>query len=161
MANFEPAFDWMIPHEGGYADDPMDPGGETKYGISRRAYPDLNIANLSLEDARAIYLRDYWGGQPYCRLASQPVANKVFDLAVNMGQAEAHKLLQRALNDCGEHLVVDGELGELTLAAANRCDSQLLLEALRDQACRFYQLLVVRRPSSTKFLDGWLRRARA
>lgn len=161
MAEFEPAFQFMIPHEGGYVNDPLDPGGATKYGITQRNYPDLNIANLSLPDARAIYLRDYWSGQPYCQFASQAVANKVFDLAVNMGQAEAHKLLQRALNDCGEMLVVDGVIGELSVAGVNRCDPQLLLEALRYQARNFYFTLVARRPSSSKFLDGWLRRAMA
>lgn len=151
----------MIQHEGGYADDPMDPGGETKYGLSRRAYPTLDIANLTLPQAKAIYFRDYWSGQPYCQFASQDVGNKVFDLAVNMGQSEAHKLLQRALNDCGEMLVVDGVIGELSIAGVNRCDPELLLEALRYQARNFYFTLVARRPSSSKFLDGWLRRAMA
>lgn len=151
----------MIQHEGGFSDDPMDPGGETKYGLSKRAYPTLDIANITLPQAKAIYFRDYWSCQPYGQFASQAAANKTFDLAVNLGHVEAHKLLQRALNDCGEHLVVDGVIGELTICSVNRCDEDLLLEAFRYQARNFYLTLVARRPSSSKFLDGWLRRAMA
>ena len=53
--NFEDAFDRLISHEGGYVNDPLDPGGETKFGISKRSYPTLDIAALTREDARAIY----------------------------------------------------------------------------------------------------------
>ena len=51
---FDEAFDTLIGHEGGYSNDPRDPGGETRYGISKRAYPDVNIATLTLEQAKFI-----------------------------------------------------------------------------------------------------------
>ena len=57
---FDQAFDRLIDHEGGYVFDPRDPGGETKYGISKRSYPALNIKNLDLETAKAIYRKDFW-----------------------------------------------------------------------------------------------------
>ena len=57
---FDDAFEALMAHEGGYANDPRDPGGETKYGISKRAYPAVDIRNLTLEAAKAIYKRDYW-----------------------------------------------------------------------------------------------------
>ena len=58
--NFDVAFEKLIGHEGGYVNDARDPGGETKYGISKRAYPDEDIAGLTLERAKQIYRRDYW-----------------------------------------------------------------------------------------------------
>src|SRR5574343_326744 len=65
---FDQAFDRLIGHEGGYVFDPHDPGGETKFGISKRAYPALDIAALTLADAKAIYRRDYWDGAQCDRL---------------------------------------------------------------------------------------------
>ncbi|OXE36892.1 MAG: hypothetical protein CGW95_04725, partial [Phenylobacterium zucineum] len=54
---FDQAFEVLIGHEGGYTNNPQDPGGETKFGISKRAYPDQDIANLTLDAAKAIYKR--------------------------------------------------------------------------------------------------------
>jgi lysozyme family protein len=84
MSNFDTAFERLIGHEGDYVNHPKDPGGETKFGISKRQYPNVNIAALTLEDAKAIYRRDYWnvvGGDdlPY------PIAFEVFDAGVNHG----------------------------------------------------------------------------
>ena len=58
--NFDQAFDRLISNEGGYVNNPADPGGETNWGISKRSYPDVDIANLTREGAKAIYLRDFW-----------------------------------------------------------------------------------------------------
>ena len=60
MSNFDRAFRFLIGEEGGYVNDPADPGGETKFGISKRAYPQLDIKSLTLDQAKAIYRRDYW-----------------------------------------------------------------------------------------------------
>jgi lysozyme family protein len=156
MALFDPAFDFMLPHEGtAYVCDPRDPGGATKYGISQRAYPDIDIENLTLDGAKTIYQRRYW--LPiYERIMSQECANKVFDMSVNMGTHESHKLVQRA---CG--VTADGDFGPATLAAVNATDPDALLNNIRGQAVEFYMNLVAQRPSSAKFLKGWLRRARA
>ena len=58
---FEEAFTRLIGHDGGYVNHPSDPGGETKFGISKRAYPGEDIAGLTLQHAKNIYYRDYWG----------------------------------------------------------------------------------------------------
>ena len=60
MTNFQTAIKFVLQWEGGYANDSVDPGGETNYGISKRSYPDLDIKNLSIADAIEIYKRDYW-----------------------------------------------------------------------------------------------------
>ena len=57
---FDQCFDKLIAHEGGYVNDARDPGGETKYGISKRAYPQVDIKALTLDAAKEIYKRDYW-----------------------------------------------------------------------------------------------------
>lgn len=94
--SFEQAFDLVIGHEGGYVNDPQDPGGETKFGISKRAYPNLDIKNLTIEQAREIYLRDYWLGAGCDHIADAAMAILLFDCAVNQGIARAKQLAAKA-----------------------------------------------------------------
>lgn len=161
MADFFPAFHFLLPHEGGYVYDPADPGGETKYGITRRRYPELDIRNLSQAEAAALYLRDWWAPYPFSQLASQEVANKLFDLAVNVGPRHAFRVLQLALGEAGHPVAVDGSLGPRTVAAANAADPQALLQEIRRFAIEYYRNLVAERPELERFLTGWLNRARA
>jgi lysozyme family protein len=156
MARFDKAIGTVLEHEGGYTFDPNDPGGETKYGISRKAYPSLDIKALTLDQAKAIYKRDYW---IYSRIEDQDVATKVFDLAVNLGPPAAHRLLQTALLALGETVAVDGVFGPQTLAATNRVTPEQLLQELRAQAAVYYAHTVLTNPSEQKFLLGWMRRA--
>lgn len=161
MSDFGPAFSFMLPHEGGYVNDPDDPGGETKFGISKRTYPNLDIANLTQEDAAQIYQRDFWNSQPYQMVISQNVANKIFDLAVDMGFHRAHEITQRSCSELGHLTTADGKMGPLTVAAINACDPQQLLDAIRGNARTFYFTLATEKPTNAKFLEGWLRRANA
>jgi lysozyme family protein len=145
--------------EGGYVNDPDDPGGETKYGITKRAYPNLSIRELTVAQAEQIYERDFWmpawGG-----IRSQVVANKLFDLGVNQDapgfnhRLQAVKTLQRALG-----IKADGWFGPATLSAVNAVPDSKLLPEWRAQCARFYGLVVARRPESVKYLLGWMRRA--
>ena len=119
--SFDKAFEILIGHEGGYVNNPNDPGGETKFGVSKRAYPTVDIANLTLDDAKAIYLRDYWkpvraDDLPY------PVALAVFDMAVNSGVMAAVMCLQEAVG-----AKQDGRFGPATLAAVTRKPERELL----------------------------------
>lgn len=102
----------ILVHEGGYVNHPSDPGGETKYGISKRAYPDIDIANLTEEDAEKIYYRDYWSKVKGDDLPAS-VACVVMDYGVNSGISRASKALQRA---CGIK-EGDGIIGPHTLAS--------------------------------------------
>jgi lysozyme family protein len=88
---FDQAFNVVVGIEAGYVNDPNDPGGETKFGISKRAYPQLDIPNLTLDQAKAIYLRDYWH---LCKCDELPMdlALAVFDCAVNQGVSTALKV---------------------------------------------------------------------
>jgi lysozyme family protein len=182
-SRFEPAVEWLLQHEGGYVDDPHDRGGATNWGISLRFLrtlgwldPDLDhdgevdaadIHALTRIEAKEIYRREWWDRYHYDEIVDQAVANKVLDLAVNMGAGRAHRLLQRALRACGRYLdlSVDGVFGpqtrntlstELGLHGAQR-----LLAALRSEAAGYYDALIDRRPDLDRFRNGWHRRALA
>ena len=94
MADFSIAVEKVLNHEGGFTPGlPNDPGGATNFGISQRAYPDLDIKRLSVEDAKAIYQRDYW--KPWMEsLEDQQLANCLLDCAVNQGPSVAAQLSQ-------------------------------------------------------------------
>jgi lysozyme family protein len=109
---FEAAVDFVLTAEGGFVDDPSDPGGLTKFGISQRAYPHLNIRELTIEDAKTLYRKDYWD-RCSCDKLPAGIAFIVFDAAVNQGVSASIRILQRALN-----VKEDGVIGPATLAAA-------------------------------------------
>lgn len=111
--NFDNAVELILKHEGGYVDDPRDSGGETKFGISARAYPDLDIAKLSESDAKVIYKEDYWD-KLNCDDLPYPIALVTFDAAVNSGRMRATKWLQHSVSATP----LDGILGPMTAEAA-------------------------------------------
>ena len=146
--DFETAFERLIGHEGGYVNDPRDPGGETKFGISRRAYPGEDIAGMTLERAKAIYQRDYWGPAG-CDAVPHGIKFDLFDMAVNSGVHPAIRALQRA---CGEH--EDGVLGPRTLQAVQSMpDSRIVA---RFNGARLAQMADL--PQWPAFGRGWARR---
>lgn len=91
MSFFDAAFQIVVGIEAGYVNDPDDPGGETKYGISKRSYPNVDIPQLTLEEAKQIYKRDFWD---HINLDSQPweLALIAFDCEVNQGEGFEHTL---------------------------------------------------------------------
>ena len=90
--SFERAFEMVIGAEGGYVNDPHDPGGETKFGISKRAYPNEDIKALTIERARELYLRDYWLAAGCDQIADEAMAMLLFDCAVNQGVGRAKQI---------------------------------------------------------------------
>lgn len=114
MNTFDQAFEALIGHEGGLADHPSDPGGLTKWGISQRAYPAVDIRSLTLDGAKAIYERDYWRAG-HCHEMPPQLALLHFDACVNNGVGQAAKFLQQALG-----VAADGVIGPRTMAALNK-----------------------------------------
>ena len=113
MSAFEQAFAVVVGTEGGYVNNPADPGGETKFGISKRAYPHLDIGALELADAHAIYRRDYWDRLPGDSLAP-PLALLAFDAAVNNGLGRARQWLAAAAH-AGDGAAICAEFTSLRL----------------------------------------------
>lgn len=156
------AIERTLAHEGGYVHDPADPGGETKYGISRRSYPDEDIANLSRMRAVELYRRDFWERHRYGALRDEALALRTFDLAVNVGPMRANRMLQRAYNRLarpeqgggGAYLGEDGVIGPETLAAVNsHRHPAALVMALKIEAGIYYAGI-----DKPRFLAGWLTR---
>ncbi|MDR1235463.1 MAG: hypothetical protein LBJ96_00495 [Holosporaceae bacterium] len=158
-SKFLKAFDYVMRHEGGYSNDPQDPGGETHYGISKRSYPNLDIKKLTRDQARQIYFVDFWMKAKCEDITDENIAAKMFDLCVNMGIAQAVKLIQRALRAAGCPVTEDGLIGSETLAAINKADPSDLLAALKSEAAGYYRLVAKINPTQQRFIEGWLLRA--
>ncbi len=143
----------ILMHEGGYVNHPSDPGGETKYGISKRSYPLLDIKNLTEERAIEIYYNDFWKRLRCDEIADENLALHVFDFAVNAGRGRAVKMLQKMLDTS-----VDGIIGPHTLKCANEADGKSLTYCYKQERIRYYKRLVERKPEMEVFLKGWVNR---
>lgn len=125
---FDIAFDRLIGHEGKFTEDPNDRGNwttgvinkgqckGTKYGISAMTYPDLDIRNLTLDQAKAIYKRDWWDRINADDIHSA-IVFQVWDFAVNAGMGTAKRKLQKAVN-----VAEDGIIGSMTIKAIKKAD---------------------------------------
>jgi lysozyme family protein len=157
---FQDAVALVLRHEGGYVNDPSDAGGETKFGISQKSYPDLKIASITIEQAVDIYLNDFWFRYRYHQIPFRGLAIKLFDIAVNIGPRSANKLLQRAINKVRGAVValdVDGVVGPVTQGALAQCEGSSLLAEFFCQAWGYYKTVSVA-GDNKKFLVGWMNR---
>ncbi len=164
MAAFEPAIAWVLPHEGGYSNDPADSGGATMYGITeataRRNGYQGDMRDLDLDTAKSIYETDpeYWPGLE--QVNDQAVAAKILDMRVNFGKGGATRIVQQAVNTLVDPPVaVDGGWGPDTLDAVNTADPKALVSALASTAADHYKAIAQSQPQKAKFLNGWLDRA--
>ena len=149
---FEQAVSYLIEDEGGYVNDRTDRGGETKYGISKASYPSLGIANLTIDQAKDIYKNDFWD-EVRAEEFSSSVRYPLFDMAVNHGQVNAVKILQRAAGMLGKD--VDGVIGPKTIESSKKVDFiKFTWERLL-----FYGRIVKNDPSQLKYINGWINRA--
>lgn len=137
--------DRVLSHEGGYVNDPNDPGGETKWGISKRSYPHLNIKDLTRQDAIAIYQRDFWQRVQGDKLPV-PFVFQALDAAVNHGIGNAVRWMQRAAG-----VADDGVIGPVTLAAVARQEPADLVLLFNAERLEFYAKL----KNFDNFGRGW------
>jgi lysozyme family protein len=165
MAVFKPAFDFMMDHEDPRREGRVikDSGGVTRWGISQRAYPHINIPALTLANAAVLYERDYFAPVYGYQIGDQRIASKLFDMAVNMGVKRAVMLLQSALNTYAQPrtllLKEDGVIGPQTIIAANHADTSLLLTGLVELSREHYREIARARLDEACDLKGWLARA--
>lgn len=152
MADSTIAIKKTLVNEGGYINDLNDSGGETNRGISKREYPDVDIKNLTEQQAVEIYREGYWK-QNYSQITSQPVADKLFDLGVLFGVGTTVKVLQIVLG-----LTPDGAFGPATLEKLNSVDAVSCLEAFKAGMVTHCVEVVKANPKDRKYFAGWVRR---
>lgn len=183
MANFNDALFFTLQLEGGYADDPQDAGGPTKYGISTLAHADRNgdgrgdglididgdgtgdvpVKELTHDQAAAIYRRVYWR-PAWDQIRDQAVASRLFAACVLFGMQRAQVMLQRSLNrysqmTAGEMpLLEDGIAGPVTISRLNAADAPVALGLFRAEQVSLLTFRIAGAPSQRKFARGWLRR---
>ena len=172
------SFDWalacVLHHEGGFVNNPNDPGGATDFGVSLRFLRSVgedidgdgdididDIHALEFDDVEKLYKTHFWKPAKADKIRSELVAIKLFDMAVNMGVKQAWKLLQRACNALGTDLKDDGKAVPLTLAAVDSLHNKdfMVLTNVRREQDRFYARLVTNKPTLAEFQLGWRRRA--
>ena len=135
--NFDTAVQIILDLEGRdkLTNHPSDPGGLTKFGISKRAHPDVDVENLTEQAAIQIYRRQYWDAVR-CEEFPAIIRLALFDSAVNQGAKQATWCLQTALG-----VKVDGDIGPKTLAAAASANGKKLLERFLSQRANHYMSL--------------------
>ena len=181
MSAFQPAFDFVMNHE-----DPQrsgkvteDAGGRTRFGIAQKFHPELKPEFFSapvedaLKQAEEILRRDYWDRMRLSEIGNQNVANKLFDMAVNMGVHQAGNYAQRVANGLNHQnlvaqallpvrrLVEDGILGDKSLVAINSFDPIAYYQLLCDLSRQHYIHVASINPAQSANLHGWLKRAAA
>ncbi len=156
MANFDKSIHHILANEGGdiITNDPTDRGGLTKYGISQRAYPEIDIENLTEEQAKGIYKKDYWDAVRGDDIKRQIIAVSIFDFAVNAGPGVAKKLAQKAIG-----VKSDGVIGPITLSSLITIPIPLFLYKYAIEKIKYYRDIVSKNPSQKKFLLGWINRS--
>jgi lysozyme family protein len=145
---FQEVFERIISIEGDYVNDPNDPGKETKYGISKRAYPNLIIKDLTREDAFNIYKRDFWNVIRGDSISSS-VAYQLFDFAVNSGIQVAIRYLQRAIG-----VADDGYFGPVSINALQKAVKTNVIFLLLSERLDY----MTRLSKWDEFGRGWARR---
>lgn len=187
MAHFLEAFEKTMGHEGTYAKDPDDTGGETYKGISRvynpqwegwkiiddmKPHPDFPTMLYQLpqlqESVCDFYKKFYWDSNKLDNVDSQAIAEEMFDTAVNMGRSRAAKFLQESLSYLNRNerifddLVIDGRIGSASLSALNYIlsngEEELLLKVLNVLQGNFYLKYMKDNPSQEKYMRGWFNR---
>ena len=190
MAKFKTAFEKTMQNEGFYSNDPNDPGGETCFGISRVYHPEWRgwklideyaktdtdfpdfVRNLLRTYAEEFYEKEFWVKCGADRVASQLIANELFDSAVNVGVREAVKFLQMSLNLLNRNetdyqdIEVDGIFGNGTLATLGKRlkipgEDWYLYMSMNAVQGKYYIERCLANPGKETFYRGWLERSQA
>jgi lysozyme family protein len=159
------AFAFVLKREGGFVDNPADPGGATNYGVTQGEYdtvrlshslPPRSVRFISVAEVQDIFEQNYWAAA-HCplvaSLAGSGLALVLFDCAVNSGPQRAVTLMQDALG-----LPADGKIGPASIEALRRVERTFAVRSFLSRRQDFYCSIVDRRPASGEFLAGWLKR---
>jgi len=163
MSNFEKALNEVLKDEGGYVKDPLDNGGETFKGISRRYFPkwegwdivDVNHFDERLDDLVSKFYKHYfWDTLKLDDVQSPFIAEMLFNVGINQGKKVVTKKVQRILG-----VSVDGIIGPKTISALNSVDEGKFVFQFILETIDLYVHIVNTHTNQRKFLLGWLNRA--
>lgn len=165
-AFFLRALEFVFTNEGGYVNDPMDPGRATNYGITQGTLATWlghpvsadDVRRLTREQAAGIYNLRYWAPLGCNQLTQFTVACALFDTGVLFGIGTSAVAAQRALKERFPEIAVDGHIGPRTIAALNAVDPKDFLPAFHRQLLARIDVVIGARPESEKFRHGWVRR---
>lgn len=144
----------IINTEGGYVKHPNDPGGETKYGISKRRFPHENIKNLTKERAIELYRIYYWDRYKVEKMSGY-LRYIYFDMIINLGPSKATRIIQQAVNSkYNNKLIEDGRMGPKTRAASKK----IKVDRIRSFRMLYYARRVIKASEKKVFWVGWYRR---
>lgn len=150
------AIEFVIHLEGGYVNDPLDPGGETKYGISKKSFPDIDIKNLTYGHAVELYRMHYWM-KLKCDGMPSMIRLPLFDCGVNQGVYSASYMLQKSIILQDRKINVDGIIGPKTIDAVNSLDDSemgyLLADFMKMRVKKYFNL-----KTFDRFGNGWINR---
>ena len=175
MAEFQPAYNHVLKWEGGYVNDPDDPGGETYRGVARRfwskwdgwviidmkkkerGFPKSLDSHQELQKMIAeFYEANFWDKVKGDQIDSQEVAENIFDFAVNAGVKTSSKLAQLAAGTGA-----DGVIGPNSIKAINACDEELFICKFALNKIAKYVNICKKRRTSRKYFFGWISRVMA
>ena len=154
-------FDFIIQQEtggdpnGGYTNDPDDPGGETKWGISKKTFPTLIIADTTKEEAQSIYYDIYWRNIDIDGIPDE-IKMMLCDMGVNCGVETAKKYLQKAVG-----VEVDGVIGPKTIEALNRYGFPCIVYLYGAWRRIYYLTIISKNTTLNKYTNGWFSRVTA
>lgn len=181
LASFEKAIPYVLKHEGGFSNDKDDNGGITNYGLSQKYLEylakkepyiinevDLNynkkvdsydICNMNLDKAKEIYYNEWWEKYGFGKLNYQPLATKLFDMAVNMGAARPIQWLRSCCDKFPPSKslsISDAEAQYIN--SLSEIEKNMIVDKIEDLAIDFYKSLAHNNPSQQKYLSGWIKR---
>lgn len=154
--NFPQAYNHVLRWEGGEVNDPDDPGGHTKYGISKARFPNVDISNLTKAGAMDLYREHYWNNFNLDEIKNPTVATAAMDTVVHHGYGP--NLIQKAANAAGAHLKVDGGIGPLTIAALNNVNPQTFINKLHHERRGYMIRWIEKDPVREKYRRGFMNR---
>lgn len=164
---FNKAFEETIGHEGGYVNDPDDPGGETNFGISKKSYPNVNIKELTVPLAKEIYYKDFWQKQS-CNLFEDydDISIELFDTSVNAGVYRGAKIFQESLNLSNRNqrdyldIIIDGSIGPKTISAFRKSKNKKLIYKLMNLLQGELYINLMRSNAINEKYVGWFNRVK-
>jgi len=159
LMSFDDSFRVLMDIEKGYSNHKNDYGGETKYGISKRSYPQLDIPSLTIDQAKDVYYRDFWLTYHLDKVRDPQIATQLLLITVNCSPQTSGRIVQKSINRAGGSLIIDGIIGTATVRMINQVSPSALGDALRVELVKFYIDRVNIDSTQKVNFEGWVRRA--